>query len=63
MDPGPVGGFAGDKAEAAGLVPRSPERTAEDALRWHRDRGAPALTAGLSAARETELLAALGAGS
>ena len=59
--PGPVGGFSGAKAAAAGLRHRPASETAADTLRWHRERGEPALKAGLTAERERALLVERGA--
>jgi 2'-hydroxyisoflavone reductase len=54
--------FDTSRAVAAGLVFRSLPETVADTLAWDRERGEPPLQAGLEAAREAELLAALDAG-
>lgn len=49
-------GYNAAKATAAGLRPRPFAETIGDTLMWDRERGAPPLTAGLSADKERELL-------
>jgi 2'-hydroxyisoflavone reductase len=55
--------FDTSRAVAAGLSFRSLAETVADTLAWDRDRGVDELTAGLTSAREGELLAALDAAS
>jgi 2'-hydroxyisoflavone reductase len=55
--------FDTSRAVAAGLTFRPLAETVADTLAWDRDRGAEELTAGLSAAREGELLIAFDAAS
>ena len=55
--------FDTSRAVAAGLMFRPLVETVADTLAWDRDRGVGELTAGLSAARESELLAAFDAAS
>jgi len=50
--------FDTSRAVAAGLTFRPLAETVADTLAWDRDRGMEELTAGLSVAREGELLAA-----
>jgi 2'-hydroxyisoflavone reductase len=59
-EPGLPGGHTYDasKAAAAGLRHRPFRETVADTLAWDRQRGRPELRAGLSEARESELLAA-----
>lgn len=59
--PGRVRAFDASRAVAAGLRCRDASATAADTLRWHRERGAPPLKAGLSAQWESRLLAEWGA--
>jgi 2'-hydroxyisoflavone reductase len=49
-------GYDAAKATAAGLRPRPFTETIADTLAWDRDRGAPPLSAGMSADKERELL-------
>jgi 2'-hydroxyisoflavone reductase len=55
--------FDTSRAVAAGLTFRPLAETVADTLAWDRDRGVEELTAGLSTAREGELLAAFDAAS
>ncbi len=55
--------FDTSRAVAAGLTFRPLAETVADTLAWDRDRGVEELTAGLSVAREGELLAAFDAAS
>ncbi|HEX5949765.1 MAG TPA: NAD-dependent epimerase/dehydratase family protein [Actinomycetota bacterium] len=48
------------RARAAGLVNRPAEETIADTLAWDRQRGLPALKAGMSPEREGQVLAELG---
>jgi 2'-hydroxyisoflavone reductase len=57
--PGRVAAFDASKAVAAGLRCRGAKETAADTLRWHRERGSPALKAGLSRETEARLLSEL----
>jgi nucleoside-diphosphate-sugar epimerase len=50
--------FDTSRAVAAGLTFRTVAETVADTLAWDRERGEPALRAGLEPARESELLAA-----
>ena len=48
--------YDASKATAAGLRPRPFDRTIAETLAWDRDRGLPALKAGMTAEKERELL-------
>jgi 2'-hydroxyisoflavone reductase len=51
-----LGRTRADRAFDAGMRVRPLEETARDTLAWDRERGSPALTAGMTAEREAELL-------
>lgn len=53
-----LGRTRADRAFDAGMRVRPLEETARDTLAWDRERGSPALTAGMTAEREAELLRA-----